>query len=90
MKYRYAVTLTAHGNIDHGQDPYTMIAEPGEGYGETIEDLQFLVQKYISDNALGGGNWTGGEVTDLDTDTIIGHISYNGRYWPKEAGGDDL
>lgn len=83
MEYRYVVKLTAHGNIDRGQDPYSMVAEPGEGYGETIEDLRDLVQKYISDNALGAGNWTGGEVTDLKTDRVIGHISYNGRFWDK-------
>lgn len=82
--YKYYVQLSAHGNIDHGEDPYTSVAMPGEGFGYTIKDCQDIAMKYISDNNLGGGNWTGGKVYEVDTDELVGHISYNGRFWPQE------
>ena len=89
---KYAVTLSAHGNIDHGQNPYEMLygVSPEMGYADTIEELQQIVREYISENALGSGNWTGGEVYDASEDLKIGYISYNGRYWEAtDAEGDD-
>jgi len=41
-----------------------------------------VVQDYIRDNELGGGNWTGGRITDYATGKEIGRVSYNGRVWP--------
>lgn len=80
---KYCVTLTAHGNIDHGQDPYSLILPAAEAYGESIEECQEIVRYYIDEHDLGGGNWTGGEVRDADTGEVVGRISYNGRFWPK-------
>lgn len=40
---------------------------------------------YITENALGGGNWTGGLITD-GTGEPIGYVSYNGRVWALRAG----
>ena len=81
---RYKVLLSAHGNIDHGENPYETLAGVDRGYKEadTIEELQSIVRKYIDDNDLGSGNWTGGKVFDGDEE--IGYISYNGRYWTTE------
>ena len=84
MRYQYYVKLSAHGNIDHGENPYKEIAECGEGYGYTIADCVDIAMKYINDNQLGRGNWTGGKVYEVETDKYIGEISYNGRYWDNE------
>lgn len=82
---RYKVTLSAHGNIDHGEDPYATLPGVYQGVKEadTIEELQQIVRTYIDENDLGGGNWTGGKVFDGEKE--IGRISYNGRYWTKDV-----
>lgn len=80
---KYAVSLSGHGNPDHGENPYKPLdgVPVTMGYAETIEELQQIVRDYISENDLGSGNWTGGNVFDAVHDLQIGYISYNGRYW---------
>jgi hypothetical protein len=39
-----------------------------------------VCSKFIEDNELGGGNWTGGEVKDSGG-KVIAQVSYNGRVW---------
>lgn len=80
---KYAVTLSAHGSIDHGQNPYEpLFGVPNTmGYADTIEELQKIVRNYISENGLGSSTWTGGTVYEVATEKEIGCISYNGRYW---------
>lgn len=80
---KYRVTLTAHGNIDHGQNPYEMLYSAGAAQAESIEGCQELVRHFISETGIGGGNWTGGDVYEVETGELVGNISYNGRYWPK-------
>ena len=82
----YSVTLTSAGNIDHGQNPYDQLYGVSQErvYAASIEECQQRVMEYIDEYNLGGGNWTGGDVYD-DLGNVIGHISYNGRYWPKEG-----
>lgn len=80
----YTVTLSAHGNIDHYENPYANIVngveiEAKTAQAETIEECQKLVRMYIEENNLGGGNWTGGKV--FKDGVQVGYISYNGRYW---------
>ena len=64
---KYKVALTAHGNIDHGANPYEMVAPPQIVFADTIEELQQAVRDYIEEYDLGGGNWTGGQVSDTAT-----------------------
>lgn len=81
----YSVLLTSCGNPDRGQNPYEELwgVPTDRAYGASIEELQRIVRNYIEEYDLGGGNWAGGEVYD-GTGNVIGHISYNGRYWTKE------
>jgi len=82
----YSVLLESCGNIDYGQNPNMALdGVPTKREGApSIEECQHLVKKYIDEYNLGGGNWAGGEVCG-DNGDVIGHISYNGRYWTKEA-----
>lgn len=82
----YKVTLSACGNIDHGENPYSNIVngieiKPMLGKAKTIEECCAIVRGYIEENNLGSGNWTGGVV--FQNGTRVGYISYNGRYWGK-------
>ena len=77
---RYSVILSAHGNPDHYESPFKEVADGAVVHCESIEECQAAVRKYIADNDLGGGNWTGGDV--YQHGEIVGSISYNGRYWP--------
>ena len=78
----YAVTLKSIGNIDHGENPYESL--PGVPDKTmicvSIEDCQQCVEEYIDEYDLGAGNWDGGDVYEY-LGKLIGHISYNGRYW---------
>lgn len=78
---RYSATLRSVGNPDYGQ--YTRQSEPKEVKADTIEDLCALARDYIEENNLGGGNWPMTKVKDGKK--VVGHISYNGRFWPREA-----
>ena len=78
---KYTVTLSAHGNPDHGESPYRNVAPKATRSAESIEECQQIVRSYIEANDLGSGNWTGGAV--YEGEQQIGYISYNGRYWPK-------
>ena len=75
------VVLSAHGNPDHGENPYSNVAHNAICYADSIEECQQIVSRYIEKNDLGSGNWTGGAV--YKDGEQIGYISYNGRYWPK-------
>ena len=86
---KYKVALTAHGNIDHGANPYAMVAPPQIVFADTIEELQQAVEDYIEEYDLGGGNWTGGQVSETATGKKVGYISYNCRYWEETAKWDD-
>ena len=79
---RYKVTLTAHGNIDHNQNPYEMIVPMEVAKCDTIEECQKVVRDFIEENNLGGGNFTGGQV--YEGNVKVGYISYNGRFWENE------
>ena len=81
----YSVILTSCGNPDRGQNPFEpMYGVPSERvYTASIEECQKRVREYIEEYNLGGGNWSGGNVYD-GLGNLIGNISYNGRFWPKE------
>lgn len=77
----FRLALSSVGNPDHGQDP------GAELYGvtskivsvKTLKEASVACSDYISENELGGGNWSGGNVF-LDG-TLVARISYNGRIW---------
>lgn len=49
----------------------------------SVDEASKVCRAYIEHNGLGGGNWTGGTVTEGKR--VIGKISYNGRFWPTEV-----
>ena len=52
----------------------------------TLADAKKLCLRFIADNELGGGNWTGGQVFKFSTKTQVAYISYNGRVWEGKMG----
>jgi hypothetical protein len=76
----YTATFRSVGNPDYGQTGRQ--SEPKKATAETVEDLCFAARLYIEENNLGGGNWPMTKV--YKGKKVLGHISYNGRYWPKE------
>ena len=84
----YSVTLSACGNPDHEENPYSNIVngiavEKDIAVADSIKGCQKLVREYIEDNSLGAGNWTGGRV--FKNGMRVAYISYNGKYWKKES-----
>jgi hypothetical protein len=80
---RYAVVLASVGNIDFGQDHRRSL--PGVPrrvvHVDTLYEASQRCRAYIRDNELGGGNWSGGKVTDTTTHKEVAYVSYNGRVW---------
>lgn len=77
----YSVVCESVGNPDHGQ--YASLSPRRVFVTASLEMCQQAARRYIQQHDLGGGNWLGGEVK---RDGItIGHISYNGRFWPCEV-----
>ncbi len=77
------LVLSATGNPDRGQ--YGDIGVPTQrvqvaSYVEASKAVRTYIQAY----ALGGGNWTGGELS-LDGKPVA-HVSYNGRVWEGARG----
>lgn len=46
----------------------------------SIAEASAACRKFIADNELGGGNWSGGDVQD-EAGKVVARISYNGRAW---------
>lgn len=79
------VKLTNVGNPDFRQDP----TKPVWGTKnkiitvKSLKEARDVCREYIEDNDLGSGNWTGGQVYEMNNKQIA-HISYNGRIWEGE------
>ena len=76
------VELSSVGNPDFGQNPN----EPLYGCErnrkvevDSFEKAALLCLQFISKNDLGGGNWSGGLITEGKKK--IAYVSYNGRVW---------
>lgn len=85
----YKVILSAAGNPDHNENPFSNVVKGKIIKGRvakrpTIEACRKAVIDYIDRNDLGAGNWTGGKVYNSD-DEYVGYISYNGRFWNEES-----
>lgn len=84
----YEVFLSNHGNVDRDQDPYHPLYGTESGIWvpcDSIEEAQRIAEQYRDDNGLGGGNWGETNVRDVETGEVLGHISYNGRFWPADG-----
>jgi len=46
----------------------------------TLREASELCRAYIEGEGLGGGNWTGGKVTNADGG-FVAKVSFNGRLW---------
>lgn len=81
------VLLSNAGNPDRRQDPDRPLPGTRSGYWVEVADIEAAskaCRDYIAENDLGGGNWPHAEVRDVQTDQLLGHISYNGRFWDEE------
>ncbi len=80
---RFVVTLASVGNPDFGQDSSRSV--PGVPRTRvrvaSLRHASEACRLYITHYDLGGGNWSGGDVTDVATDAPVARISYNGRAW---------
>lgn len=77
------VTLKSVGNPDHNQNPNLPMYGAKKNSVVTVKSFKEaseVCSKFIEDNDLGSGNWSGGEILD-DNKKIIAHVSYNGRVW---------
>jgi DNA repair protein RadC len=77
----YEVTLSASPNPDFDMDSHeATISIPEKRVKvSSLGEARSVVMKFIRDNDLGGGNWTGGEV--YKDGQRVATISYNGRVW---------
>jgi hypothetical protein len=80
---QFRVRLASVGNPDFGQNPrvrkYGAEAKRWQKVG-SIAEASAACRKFIADNELGGGNWSGGDVQD-EAGKVVARISYNGRAW---------
>ena len=77
------VKLSSVGNPDFNQDPN----RPMYGCARnkivpvaTFKEASEVCMKFIADNNLGGGNWSGGDIAD-ESGKVIALVSYNGKVW---------
>ena len=47
---------------------------------KTFAEASQVCLRYIQTNELGGGNWSGGDILN-DNSEQIAYVSYNGRVW---------
>lgn len=80
------VALNSCGNPDYDQSPFKGL--PGVNHSRqrvgSLREAAACCRRYIDDNDLGGGNWSGGEVRRVETGEVVARVSYNGRVWLPE------
>ena len=80
----YTLTLSHRPNPDFANGGYPVLpntsGKPETHEVETIEQARKLCETYRDMNALGGGNWSGGQIHD-GAGELVGRIAYNGRYF---------
>lgn len=80
------VTLSHASNPDIvGRGYWSVMNRPRK---KSIEVASFaeasrVCREYIERYELGGGNWTGGTITEKGKE--IGRVSYNGRVWDTDG-----
>jgi hypothetical protein len=76
------VELSAEPNPDFGPNSYRgSVRLPRRSIKvNNLAEAVAVCRTYIEEHELGGGNWTGGRVTD-GAGKEVARISYNGRIW---------
>jgi len=90
MSKKFTVVLESCGNPDRGQ--YAPVSDPTTVGVDDLEEASVMCRQYIIDNMLGSGNWSGGQVFDVDGN-LAAQISYNGlihKVSPCDACGKKL
>jgi hypothetical protein len=82
MSTIYTMRLKSVGNPDFGQ--YSPVSDPKAVEGSTLAEMREAAQAYIDEWNLGGGNWTNPVVKQGSK--VIGHFSYNLRFWEGRPG----
>jgi hypothetical protein len=88
---RYRVILSSCPNPDFQESKSKAPAAAVDG--DTLDELRRAAREYRDGYDLGGGNWAGGAVVDNKTRKLVGHFSYNLRFWegpPSDPGGREL
>ncbi len=81
------VKLESVGNPDYRQDPEKPLwgAEPNRIVPvDSFKQASDECIKFIDENELGGGNWSGGDILN-DEGEVIASVSYNGRVWDNKG-----
>ena len=81
------VILSSVGNPDFRQDPNKPLfgCEPNKVVKvKTFKEASEVCVKFIIDNDLGSGNWSGGSIYN-HRGKIIAIVSYNGRVWKGDS-----
>lgn len=75
--------LSSVGNPDFGQNPNEPLwgcpLRNAEVEVDSFEQASLICQQFIAANELGGGNWSGGLITEVKKK--LAFISYNGAAW---------
>jgi hypothetical protein len=50
---------------------------------KTLAEASKVCRRYITENDLGGGNWTGGKV--VCNGKAVARVSYNGKVWALDG-----
>lgn len=83
VKGKFEVELSAEPNPDYSNNPKDprgkIKIKPNRVKVSSFAEASKVCQKYIDDNDLGGGNWTGGTIYEDGKE--IAYVSYNGRIW---------
>lgn len=79
--------LASVGNPDFGQNSTRPLPGVRDGVVPVADyaAASVLARKWIEDNDLGGGNWSGGQLTDEDG-ALVGRVAYNGRVFGLPTG----
>jgi hypothetical protein len=80
--WRVELSSAPNPDIEGGYWQGGMPGRPRSVPVASFAEASQVVQDYIAQHELGGGNWTGGEITDYATGKVLGRVSYNGRVWP--------
>lgn len=83
------IELRAAPNFDYDpSDPRASVRiAPKLVSVRNLAEASAVAQDFIRQNALGSGNWIGGEVTDA-SGRLVATVSYNGRVW--SPGGEEI
>ncbi len=88
---RYRVILASCPNPDFEETKPKAPAQAVDG--NTLDELRQAAKEYRDKYGLGGGNWAGGAVVDNKTGKLMGHFSYNLRFWEgsiSDPGGKEI